>query len=94
MAEISIDPRLGAERRAKLSERAQDSFTKHVRLLIRQAMQDGVLPGQTKMPEAEERAELELREQQLLQTFHSDPDTLLRAEAGIALARLKELRDV
>ena len=74
-------------------ERAEDSFVKHVRLLVRQAMQDGVLPGQTKMSEEDELAALELREQQLLQTFHSDPDALLRAEAGVALARLKELRD-
>ena len=62
MAEISIDPRLGAKRRAIRMERAQDSFVKHVRLLVRQSMQDGVLPGQTKMPEEDELAALELRE--------------------------------
>ena len=93
MAEISADPRLGAERIAKLSERAQDSFIKHTHLLIRQAMQDGRLPGQSEMPEAEELAALELREPQLLQTFQTDQDALLRAEAGVALTRLKELRD-
>ena len=99
MAEISADPRLGAKQRAEFSERAWSKFVDHSRLLIRQAMQDGVLPGQTKMPEAEERAALELREQQLKQTFETPamPDDkageTTRMEAGVALARLKELRD-
>ena len=87
MAEISADPRLGAKRRAEFSERSWVTFVDHTRLLIRQAKQDGVLPGQSEMPEAEERAALELREQQLLQTFHSDADALLRAQAGVASAR-------
>ena len=98
MAEISIDPRLGAKRRAILMERAQDSFVQHVRLLVRQAMQDGVLPGQTKLSEEDELAALELREQQLTETFQTPvPEPggeLVRLQAGAALARLKELRDV
>ena len=93
MSEISIDPRLGAKRRAELSARAWGTFKEYVRIYIRQAMQDGVLPGQSEMPEAEELAALELREPQLLQTFQTDQDALLRAEAGVALTRLKELRD-
>ena len=97
MAEIAADPRLGAKRRAILMERAHDSFVKHVRLLIRQAMQDGVLPGQTKLSEEDELAALELREQQLIETFQtpaSEPGgELVRLQAGAALARLEKLRD-
>ena len=80
-------------------ERAQDSFVKHVRLLVRQSMQDGVLPGQTKMPEEDELAALELLEQQLTETFQTltlvpEPGgELVRLQAGAALTRLKELRD-
>ena len=78
-------------------QRIQDTFIRYVRIYVRQSMQDGVLPGQTKLSEEDELAALELREQQLIETFQtpvSEPGgELVRLQAGAALVRLEKLRD-
>ena len=91
MAGDVLNPLLGADHHARVKQAREDSYRATLRLLFKNALQDGRLPGTVALEPEEEHATLMAMLPQLLQAAQSAPDPVQQRQAIRGLQRLREL---